>query len=42
LLAEIDALGWPSERPHDMITRTADGQSPGRDAEGIGKFWSHH
>jgi hypothetical protein len=24
-----------------MITRTADGQSPGRDAERIGKFWSH-
>jgi hypothetical protein len=24
-----------------MITRTADGQSPGRDAERIGKFWSY-
>jgi len=38
LLAEIDALGWPSERPPDHDDRTADGQSPGRDAERIGKF----
>jgi hypothetical protein len=40
LLGEIDTLGWPSERPRIMITRTAEGQSPGRDAERTGKFWS--
>ena len=41
MLGEIDALGWPSDRPRIMITRTADGQSPGRDTERIGEFRSY-
>jgi hypothetical protein len=38
LLAEIDALGWPSQHPPDHDVPHCGGQSPGRDAERIGKF----
>jgi hypothetical protein len=41
LLAEIDALVGRASALPIMITRTADGQSPGRDAERIGKFWAY-